>query len=274
MNAKQELLTIGQIAKLSGVGTRALHYYERKNLVKPAYIDPQTGYRYYSPEQLPLLDIISGCVMLDIPLKDLAQALEAQDMQGLYRFFETSKQVAQKRIQMAAHSVRSIDRILERMDNNDTYALGQLHARSFSEKLYAIKPYDPALHALAQPMALLQLVREHFQVEYNRQTALQDLDHVVALPDYGHLHWVSSTGTQTYAFAEATPKTDTDQLLIVPAGVYPFRHDTTCQIAQAPQLFQAQLAHLESYLLIETEEPFLSQTKVSEPRYELRLVGL
>lgn len=35
----------------------------------PAYVDPSSGYRYYSLQQIPVVDAIQLCVDLDIPLK-------------------------------------------------------------------------------------------------------------------------------------------------------------------------------------------------------------
>ena len=45
MNSKEEkLLKIGELAKLSGVSVKALHVYEKKDIIKPVKIDENTGY--------------------------------------------------------------------------------------------------------------------------------------------------------------------------------------------------------------------------------------
>lgn len=38
-----ELLTIGEVAKLDGITAKALRYYDAHNILKPAAVDP--GYR-------------------------------------------------------------------------------------------------------------------------------------------------------------------------------------------------------------------------------------
>jgi DNA-binding transcriptional MerR regulator len=68
MNQKSDFLSIGEMSKLTGAGIQALRYYERKNILKPAYTDPDSGYRYYSYEQLYFVQKIINCVNLDIPL--------------------------------------------------------------------------------------------------------------------------------------------------------------------------------------------------------------
>ncbi|MCC3373887.1 MerR family transcriptional regulator [Cohnella sp. REN36] len=49
------MLRIGAFASLNKVSVKTLRYYDEVGLLKPAHIDEQTGYRYYSASQLPLL---------------------------------------------------------------------------------------------------------------------------------------------------------------------------------------------------------------------------
>jgi len=47
VNKTKQLLSIGEISKISLISVRALRYYDEKNIFKPIHVDPQTGYRYY-----------------------------------------------------------------------------------------------------------------------------------------------------------------------------------------------------------------------------------
>lgn len=67
----ENLLSIGEVAKIRNVNVQSLRYYEKLGILIPAYINPETGYRYYSLEQIMILDTIILCVDLGIPLKDL-----------------------------------------------------------------------------------------------------------------------------------------------------------------------------------------------------------
>ena len=42
------MLRIGQFSKLARVSIKALRYYDRIGLLKPAMIDTSTSYRYYT----------------------------------------------------------------------------------------------------------------------------------------------------------------------------------------------------------------------------------
>lgn len=53
-------LRIGEFARLGGVSVKALRFYDEQGLLSPDYIDPQTGYRYYSLDQTQALAVITN----------------------------------------------------------------------------------------------------------------------------------------------------------------------------------------------------------------------
>jgi DNA-binding transcriptional MerR regulator len=58
------MIKIGDFARLSQVSVVTLRYYDEMDLLKPVNVDPFTGYRFYSSDQLPRLNRI-------LALKDL-----------------------------------------------------------------------------------------------------------------------------------------------------------------------------------------------------------
>jgi len=67
----------GEFSKISRVSKRLLHYYDEIGLLKPAHIDPQTGYRYYSAKQLPRLNRILALKDLGLTLDSIAGMMQA-----------------------------------------------------------------------------------------------------------------------------------------------------------------------------------------------------
>ncbi len=63
------MFAIGEFARLGGVTTRTLRYYEQVGLVRPAQVDDDTGYRRYSVTQLGTLNRV-------LALKDLGFSLD------------------------------------------------------------------------------------------------------------------------------------------------------------------------------------------------------
>lgn len=54
----KERLTISEMAQLRGMTTETLRHYDRIDLFKPQFVDPHTGYRYYSIFQYEVLGTI------------------------------------------------------------------------------------------------------------------------------------------------------------------------------------------------------------------------
>jgi DNA-binding transcriptional MerR regulator len=47
---------IGLFSKINKITVKTLRHYDEIGLLKPAHIDIETGYRYYSSEQLPKIN--------------------------------------------------------------------------------------------------------------------------------------------------------------------------------------------------------------------------
>lgn len=69
------LLTIGVFARRSRLSMKALRLYERIGLLSPVKVDPHTGYRWYSEDQLFTARLIVALRRLDMPLSDVAQVV-------------------------------------------------------------------------------------------------------------------------------------------------------------------------------------------------------
>ncbi|MFS8199243.1 MerR family transcriptional regulator [Streptomyces sp. CWNU-52B] len=63
-----ELLAIGAFAKASRLSQKALRLYDELGLLTPARVDPTTGYRFYSPEQLDQARLVAWLRRLGMPL--------------------------------------------------------------------------------------------------------------------------------------------------------------------------------------------------------------
>ncbi|MFG2947413.1 MerR family transcriptional regulator [Streptomyces adustus] len=63
-----DLLTIGAFAKASRLSPKALRLYDELELLRPARVDPVTGYRYYAPAQLEQARLVAWLRRLGMPL--------------------------------------------------------------------------------------------------------------------------------------------------------------------------------------------------------------
>lgn len=49
---------IGEVAAMFEISTKTLRIYDRLGLLKPSCINGESGYRYYSPDQISRLEVI------------------------------------------------------------------------------------------------------------------------------------------------------------------------------------------------------------------------
>ena len=66
---------IGTLARLAQVSVRTLRHYDELGLLKPAQVDPLSGYRYYTPDQVLALHRILVLRDLGVPLSEIAQLI-------------------------------------------------------------------------------------------------------------------------------------------------------------------------------------------------------
>jgi DNA-binding transcriptional MerR regulator len=67
---------IGAAARLGGVSVRTLRYYDEIGLLRPVWVDPSTGYRWYEPGQLHRLHRIVALRDLGVRLAEIALLLD------------------------------------------------------------------------------------------------------------------------------------------------------------------------------------------------------
>lgn len=68
---KRTFFTIGEIARLFHMNIRTLRYYDERGILKPAYINEKTKYRYYTSSQFERLNTIKYLRALDVPIEEI-----------------------------------------------------------------------------------------------------------------------------------------------------------------------------------------------------------
>ena len=93
------LLSIGEVAKIRDTNVQSLRYYEKLGILIPAYINPDSGYRYYTPDQIMILDTIILCIELGIPLKELKEYVGKDGQLEFERLLNYGRMLAKEKIQ-------------------------------------------------------------------------------------------------------------------------------------------------------------------------------
>ena len=79
---------IGEISKLCCVPISKLRYYDEIGVIKPCFVDEETGYRYYDNETLLLISILKYYRNCGFKLKEIQELLKRMDLNHLEPMFD------------------------------------------------------------------------------------------------------------------------------------------------------------------------------------------
>lgn len=72
-NCDKDLFQIGEVAKIMGITRKAILVYENAGLLTPAVKDKESGYRYYSADNMTQIRSIRSLQALGLTLKEVAE---------------------------------------------------------------------------------------------------------------------------------------------------------------------------------------------------------
>ena len=162
---EKRYLTISEFAGLRNVSIGSLRYYEKLKLLTPAWIDPGTKYRYYLPEQLGTLDIITLCIALDIPLKELKDYVDENGYLDGKRILEDGQRAMEEKIAGMQRKLELTRFSLDSMEKNQRYCgrTGK-YTREIGERFILEFPLGGEVQGLIlgekQPMELFREAQE------------------------------------------------------------------------------------------------------------------
>jgi DNA-binding transcriptional MerR regulator len=120
------MFTIGDFARHGRVSVRMLRHYDAIGLLRPAHVDPASGYRYYGAAQLARLNRIIALKDLGFTLQQVQDIVDekvgAEELRGMLRLrraeLETAMAAAGARLNQVEARLRAIESE-GRMPTND-----------------------------------------------------------------------------------------------------------------------------------------------------------
>jgi DNA-binding transcriptional MerR regulator len=71
------MLSIGDFSRMTQLSVKTLRHYHDVGLIPPDHVDPSSGYRYYSYEQVPTAAVVTRLRALDMPVPEVKAVLAA-----------------------------------------------------------------------------------------------------------------------------------------------------------------------------------------------------
>ncbi|MHA1559697.1 MAG: MerR family transcriptional regulator [Alphaproteobacteria bacterium] len=124
--------TVKQVARLSGISVRTLHFYDEIGLLKPAYYG-ENGYRYYEKEQLLILQQILFYRELDVPLEQIKLILTDPDFNRL-ETLRAHRRRLESELGRHQQLIRTIDGTIAELNGTETMAIEHMFEGFSSEK--------------------------------------------------------------------------------------------------------------------------------------------
>jgi len=105
------LVSIGDFSRMTHLSIKALRFYHDQGLLEPARIDPDSGYRFYEPAQVPVAQVIRRFRDLDMPLDQVKAVLRAPDLETRTKEIIshlTAMETKLAELQMSVSSLRTL----------------------------------------------------------------------------------------------------------------------------------------------------------------------
>ena len=108
------LLTIGDFARMTHLSIKALRHYHEVGVLVPIDTDSSSGYRRYGVSQVGTAQVIRRLRELGMPLGDLRQVLQAEDLEARNRMIVTHLRRMERQLAETQATVTSLRALLER----------------------------------------------------------------------------------------------------------------------------------------------------------------
>lgn len=105
------MLTIGEFSNICKVSTKTLRYYAEIGLIIPDEINPNTGYRYYSIDQLETMLFINRLKSYSFSLEEIKAIIESNEAQTekLYDALKRKKEEITSQIKQFENTLDKLD---------------------------------------------------------------------------------------------------------------------------------------------------------------------
>lgn len=143
------MFLIGEFSRIARISSRQLRHYDELGLFKPAYIDGETGYRYYSAAQLPQLNRLLALKELGLTLDQIGRLL-ADDIspEEIHGMLTLKKAQAEQMVRDELTRIRSIEERLWQIETEGVLSDEAVVLKAIPEQKYlSIRQFVPTIQA-------------------------------------------------------------------------------------------------------------------------------
>lgn len=248
-------LSIGKVAKQKNVSIKSLRYYDEIGIFKPALTDHTTGYRYYKEDQLYILDAISLCIELGIPLKSMSYYCDRNGSPDLQKLLGDAKSLAEQKIRSMYRSLETLQNTINVLECRQKISVPEgCHVKTLLSRTVLTIPFDEYTDATHYNPKLLSLF-----------VSAQKQGLAASYPS-GLIYDFHKGKAEKYVFIHVAPLTGSEDSIVpgnwgkhieglrtLPSGIYLCRQNPSHEIENAASLLKLDQAALKNGTIIETD---------------------
>lgn len=208
--------SIGETARLLGVTAQTLRYYDKYGLLRPRFVNEETGYRYYAADQFHYIDRIKYLQKFGMPLEDIKQVLQDGSAGKLLEFLKLQRE----------RKARELEEMKDNLGIMDWYIdyFSFLNKGNHAELLYKVEL--PARWVFAVPgypddipIAKMEVRLAEAKAE-PRFRNLGYLRQYAYIMDYAVLEKKRFTASHYFIYLKERPELESEHIIELPAGTY------------------------------------------------------
>jgi effector-binding domain-containing protein len=111
-----DLLPIGRFSRATRLSVKALRHYDELGLLRPAVVDPSSGYRYYRPSQANQAEAIRILRSVEMPLEEIGALLADADPELVGKRLRLHRERLEARLAEHRRMLAFLERLLDRED--------------------------------------------------------------------------------------------------------------------------------------------------------------
>ena len=106
------MFSIGELSKLTQLTVKTLRFYHEAGLLIPAYVDPDTGYRYYDHSHVETARTIAYLRSLEFSLSDIKELLQSSSNDDILTVLERHQTIIKSQISQLRRASTSIEQFI------------------------------------------------------------------------------------------------------------------------------------------------------------------
>lgn len=236
---KNNLLTIGDISKRTGCSIKSLRYYDSIGILKPAYVDCNTNYRYYTFEQTRIVEIIQLCVLLDINLKDVKKLIVKDNNTMDYSdLIEFGRKITNEKILNLQQNLNFLDNLQYEIERLNSYDNEEEKEFYINDKYYYTIPfYEDEMND-----SYYKLLNTLFTDVINKKLSIKN--------DYGIIMEISDNNANKFVAIEVDKKhKDLPNIIKISEGCFLCKKTNEFHLIKIANLFSHIKLHRKTIII-------------------------